>query len=260
MHNSYFLKGKHLQFTYREIILPEEKIYCGPILIVAAMAATAAAGGYAAYNQNQQGKAQAKMYEYQESLSNENKKLTEQTAKTQSELIQKTSERNIHATQGAAAEESKKLSRIISSVSGTQRAATGALRIGGVTAADIIKDTFDKSQLDQAAIRYNADVRSWEYAENAKAQVWSVGEEARNRVWAMGEEAKQFSVAAKYARRAGRRQAIGTLLSTAASVASIGAVGLKAPSAPAGGGGQVVNTGYQNVGGHGFVTAYSPKF
>ena len=246
MRNSYFLKDKHLYYKYPNFETENRQYDCW---FVVALAAVAVSGAYSAYSQYQQGKAQGKMYEYQESLSQQNQELTRQQAKQQADLIKKTSERNINLTQGAAAEESKRLAGGISRVYGTQRAATGTLGIGGVTAIDIIKDTFDKANKDQAAIRYNADVRSYEYSENARNQVWTVQEEAKNRVWALGEEAKQYSVAAKYARKAGRTQAVGTLLTTAASMATMGA-----KMAPSGGGGTA------NVAGMGEVKVAPPNY
>lgn len=192
-------------------------------LAAGAMIMTAASGGYRALNQYRARRVQAKMYAYQESLIQQQQTLERQTAEQQSDLIRRTSERNIHETQGAAAEESKRLTRSIAVLTGAQIATMGAMGISGVTAADILKDTFDKSQLDQMAIKYNADIASWKYAEEAKSQIWSVQEEAKNRIWALGEEAKQYGYAAKHARKAGKIEAVGSLLETATSVAMIGA-------------------------------------
>lgn len=191
---------------------------------IGAAVVTVVAGTFKAKGEIDEGKAQGKMYEYEESLAQQKQEQVRQQETEQTDLVKRTSERNITVTQGAAAEESKRLQRYAQIIYGKQHATMGASGISGVTAADIIKDTFEKSQLDQSAIKYNADVASWQYRENAKVQVWSLQEEAKNRVWALGEEAKQYSVAAKYARKTGRQKAIGTGLTTAASVLAMGAL------------------------------------
>lgn len=204
---------------------------CEPITI-AAIALTAAAGGMAAYGQVQQGKAQQKMYQYQAALNLQNAKLTGEYAEQQKKSIESATEMNITATQGAAAEESKRLAREVATLTGTQKATIGALGIGGVTAADIVTSTFDKAKLDQMAIRYNANVRSWQFGEQAKRDIWTLGEETKFKVWSLEEEAKQYGVAGKYARKAANIGATGTILSTAASMAVMGAMGVPKSPAP----------------------------
>jgi len=234
MYQSQFLKDKHLHYRYPELFSNGEKVYCAPVLVVAAMAATAAAGGISAYGQVQQGKAQQKMYQYQASLNLQNAKLQKEYAEEQKKSIAAAAESNITATQGVAAEESKRLAREVAILTGTQRATIGALGIGGVTMADIATSTFDKATLDQMAIRYNANVRSWMVGEAAKRDIWTLGEETKFKVWSLEEEAKQYGVAGKYARKAANIQATGTIFSTASSMAMIGAKFL--PSGSPGGG------------------------
>lgn len=206
---------------------------CTPILVGAAIAATAAAGGVQAYGQIQQGKAQSKMYQYQAALALQNAKIIKEYSEQQKKSIESAAESNITATQGAAAEESKQLAREVAQLTGTQRATIGALGIGGVTAADIAVSTFDKAKLDQMAIRYNANVRGWRIGEEAKMDIWTLGEESKYKIWSLEEEAGQYDVAAKYARKAANIAAVGTLLSTASSIATIGAMGLpKTPKVP----------------------------
>lgn len=194
---------------------------CEPITI-AAIALTAAAGGMQAYGQVQQGKAQSKMYQYQASLALQNAKLTREYSEQQKKSIEGAAESNITAVQGAAAEDSKQLAREIAQLTGTQRATMGALGIGGVTAQDIALDTFDKAKLDQMAIRYNANVKGFMISEEAKRNIWTLGEETKSKVWSLEEEAKQYGAAAKNARRAANIKATGTILGTAAQVATMG--------------------------------------
>lgn len=223
MRQSQFLKDKYLHYQYPDILSGNKKVFCEPITI-AAITLTAAAGGMAAYGQVQQGKVQQKMYQYQASLALQNAKLTREYAEQQKKSIEGAAESNITATQGSAAEESKRLARDITQLTGTQRATIGALGIGGVTAADIAVSSFDRAKLDQMAIRYNANVKSWQYGEEAKSNIWTLGEETKFKVWSLEEEAKQYGVAGKYARKAANIAATGTILSTAASMAMIGAM------------------------------------
>lgn len=210
MRHSLFLQDKHLHYRYPELFDGNRKIYCDPVtLTVVAITATAAAGGMTAYGQVQQGKAQSKMYQYQSSLALQKASLTKKIAET-----------NITAVQGSAAEESKRLAREVTELTGAQKATIGALGIGGATAADIALSTFDKAKLDQMAIRYNANVRSW-----------GIGEEAKYNVWSLEEESKQYGVAAKNARRAANINAATTILGTAASIA-----GMRGMSVGGGGG------------------------
>lgn len=89
--------------------------------------------------------------------------------------------------------------------------------IQGVTAEDIANDTFNKQRLDELAIRYNADVKSWE-----------TNTQAANQNWAAQTQANQYRYAAKNAKHAGKIAAFTTLLGTATSTASmLGAAGQK---------------------------------
>jgi len=230
---SYFLKDKHLHYRYPNILSDNQKVYCDPVtLSVVAIGVTAASGGMVAYGQVQQGKAQQKMYQYQASLNLQNAKLQKEYAEEQKKSIAAAAESNITATQGAAAEESKRLAREVAVLTGSQKATIGALGIGGgVTAVDIATSSFDKSKLDEMAIRYNAGVKSWEFSEQSKRDIWTLGEESKFKIWSLEEEAKMYGVAGKNARKAANIQAAGTLFSTASSMAMIGAIGL--PKAPA---------------------------
>lgn len=195
---------------------------CSPTLVV--MGVMAVSGGVQAYGQVQEGKSVDKMYQYKAALARQNAELTRKQVEAEKIAVGETAESNITATQGAAAEESKRLASSITVLTGAQKATIGALGIGGVTAADIAESTFDKARLDQLAIRYNANVRSYQFKEQAKQDIWRTEEEAKSRIWALGSEATQYEFAGKSAKRAGKTKAFGTLLSTAATV---GMTGLK---------------------------------
>lgn len=115
--------------------------------------------------------------------------------------------------QDNAAERSKSLLDNLSRLTGRQRAAAAATGAGAgsVTAQDIATDTATKSDLDQLAIRFNAD------AESAFAI-----EESNNKAWALREQAKLYRTSGKNARRASRVNAVSSLLGSASTVADSG--------------------------------------
>jgi hypothetical protein len=191
---------------------------CEPITI--ALVATAAAGGTIARGQYQQGKAQAGMYNYQAALAVQEATTTRKYAEMQEKAIGDAASANITVEQAKAAEESRRLSEDIGQLTGRQRATIGALGLGGVTAEDIATSTFDKGRLDQLAIRYNANIKSWAIREGAKRDIWTLGEETKMRTWALESEASQYKTAAKHARKAANIRVATTLLSTAASMAT----------------------------------------
>lgn len=194
---------------------------CDPVtLTVIAIAVTVAAGGMKAKGQLDEGQAKANLYNYQASLAIQNARRTKEEAAAQKQLIGETADANITATQISAADESKRQMRDVAELEGAQKAGMGFAGItGGGTAEAIARDTFDKSQMDQLAIRYNANLRSWNISTEAKRNIWVVGEEEKSKVWSLEAEASQYSYAAKYAKKAAKTQAIGTLLETAGMVA-----------------------------------------
>jgi hypothetical protein len=164
------------------------------------MGATAIAGGYAAYGQRRAAKSQKAYNDYEASLLD-----------TQAVLERRTAERNKSIITANAAEESKILGQQTAKLKGKQTASAAASGLGGgsVTTADIAADTITTEALDQAAIRYNADMQSW-----------SVEEDAKNNEWALKNKANLYRKAGKNAVTAGNIAAMGTLLNTATSVAS----------------------------------------
>ena len=190
---------------------------CDPVTI--AVVTMAAAGGLQAYGQVQEGKSQSAMYKYAGSLSAQKAQQEKDITAKNVELTKRTAEQNRILIAGEAAEESKALARKTTEVKGAQRAAMGKLGIGGATAEDIVSSTFDKAKLDQLAIQYNADVKGWAVNEEAKNRVWGLKEQSKRDIWALKAEEEQYGYAAKYAKKASRLKAAGTLLGTAASMA-----------------------------------------
>lgn len=233
MRNSQFLKDRriHLHYNYPDIFSSNKKVFCDPLTITGVVL-TAAAGGVTAYGQYQAGKAQDKYYQY---LSQQNER--------EAEAAQQTAEQQVTIAQNEAAQRAKELKGDVSRVKGAQKAAMAAMGIYGVTAEDILADTANRAKLDEANIRYNADIASW-----------AARKEAAERGWALRNQATLFRFAGKQARQAAAINVTSTLLGTAASItAGLGLGKLSAKPT-----GQIVQTGPQEVAGHKFTTAWSP--
>lgn len=170
---------------------------CDPVTI--AVVATAAAGATQAYGQYQEGVAQNKMYQFQADQNRMEGNLAVTRGQKQSELIQDT-----------ASKEGKRLKTQQAGFSASQRAAMAASGVTGVTAQDITSDSFSKQRLDEMALRYNYDTKSYEVTEGAKYQKY-----------ALDTQADQLGFAGKNAKRAGKMKAYSTLLSTASSTAGM---------------------------------------
>lgn len=183
---------------------------CDPITATV-VATTVATGAYTAYNQYSAGRAEQNYNNAQAFQQDQQGKMALQQGERQSTAIQDTAK-----IQG------KQFKTEAAQYNASQRAALAANGLQGVTAEDIQSDTINKQKLDEAAIRYNADVKSWESNENAK-----------NENYAYQEQAKGYRNAGRNARAAGKREAFTTLLGTASSVAS-SAGGAFAKKAPAG--------------------------
>lgn len=155
-----------------------------------------AAGAFTAYSQIQEGKAQSNYYNYLAQQKEQESEIALQRGERQSELIQDT-----------AKYEGKKFGESAAEFSASQRAALAANGVQGVTAADITESSFNKQNLDAQAIRYNADVKSWEARNQANLQSYYAKTEA---------EGNRF--AARNAKAAAKRGAISTVLGTAAQI------------------------------------------
>lgn len=167
-------------------------------------AATSIIGAFASSRAaTAEGESQAAFNRYQAAVANQNAMLAERTAK-----------QNIGIVQMRGAEETKQLQRKYAVLRGKQKVALAASGIGGasVTAGDIAMDVFRSQKLDEIAIRYNADIRSYNIREGAK--IGAFGYRAR---------AGMFDLAAESALRAGKTRARLSILEGAKSVAGIGA-------------------------------------
>ncbi len=133
-------------------------------------------------------------------------------ARISAQLQERTALANAKFIQAAGAEESKSKARDVARLKGSQEAAFGALGLSGKTAEDIRDTTFDEALLDKAAIRYNADVNSWQAME-----------EGKNKAWTLRSEGAQYDMASRNIGKASQMNTFTTVLNTAASAASVGA-------------------------------------
>lgn len=170
---------------------------CNPIALVAASVAVQGAGAIqGAMAANAAGKAQQAQYNY-----------IAETNRIQAEEAIKVGERRDKASQDLGALEAAKLGRSVRGVIGAQKSALAKQGVGGVTAADILTDTLDKKSLDEMAIRYNADIRSWEAKTGAAYQSWDLNNQSTFN-----------KIAGQNARAAGKAQATASLFSGASSI------------------------------------------
>lgn len=156
------------------------------------------AGGYKAYSQYQEGLAQKNYYDY-----------LAQNSRTEAEYALQVAGQQETMVQDKAAQEGKQQKISAAKLNAAQRVALAENGIGldSVTAQDITENSFSNQQLDEQMIRYNADLQGWQ-----------IRTEGLYKNWAANAQALQYSMAGKNAKAAGKREAIGTLLSTAAQV------------------------------------------
>ena len=170
--------------------------------VAVAIGVTVAAGGYSAYSQYQAGSAQNKYYNY-----------LADNSRREGEYAIKAGDAQSKAYQDQAKIQGKQLNKSQAEFNASQRAAMAASGVTGVTSEDIVSSTFSKEKLDESLLRYNADLKSWE-----------TNTSAAYKKWAANVQADQYGYQGKAAKYAGKVGATTTLLATAASVATIGAL------------------------------------
>ena len=168
---------------------------CDPISI--GIGLTAVSTGLGAYGQYQEGRANAKQYEYSAAVARQEGEAALKRGETQANLIQ-----------DSAKAEGLRQAQSVAQLSASQRAALAANGITGVTSEDITLDTANKAKMDEMAIRHNADLQSW----SAKNQ--GIYEN-----WQSQAQATQYDAAAKNAKKASKIGIFSTLLGGAAQVA-----------------------------------------
>lgn len=165
----------------------------------AAIPLIVAGGAYSAYQQGQAGKAQASYYSY-----------LGKTAQANAGIAIAKGEATRRAIGAQEFDEQQRLSRGIRQTVANQKAAM----VNGVgatsrSAQDIVSDTLTKGNLDEMALRYNADLRARNAMIGADAEAFNYESQAGG-----------YSVAGKNAIAGAKAGQISTLLGTAGSVAS----------------------------------------
>lgn len=174
---------------------------CEPTTIIAGTALALQA--YSAYSSsqaaNEAGQSQQNYYNY---LADNNDK---QAKDTEAQGVQIAT-----VTQDQAARDTKTLRNEVHKVEGTQKATMAANGVGldSATAEDIAGDTFDRAKMDELAVRYNADMRSWDAQETAKQNAYQLRVQARG-----------YRMGGANAATAGRVAATTSLLGGATSMA-----------------------------------------
>lgn len=170
---------------------------CNPV--AATIGISAVSGVYAASSQRQIGAAQQNYYNYLASSAN-----------VQALEVERTGQQQVGLIQDAAARDASSLSRSAKGLEGRQKTvqAASGVPLSSVTSEDISRDTMTKEDLDQAALKFNADTRAWETLSSSKA----TGRGLR-------EQATQFRYAGSNARTAANIQANTSLLGAATNIA-----------------------------------------
>jgi len=140
---------------------------CEPTTIM--LVVTAVAGAVSAYGQYQEGVATQNYYNSVAQTQEQQAKLEAARGEKQSELIQNSAKwQGLNQAQKATA------------LSSAQRAAMAAngVDLSSVTSQDIASDTMSRAKMDEMAIRYNADINTWNTKEDAKYKKWALQTEA----------------------------------------------------------------------------------
>ncbi|NCB43506.1 MAG: hypothetical protein EOM59_12945 [Clostridia bacterium] len=173
---------------------------CEPTTLL--MTAMAVSGGIQAYGQYQQGVATKKYYNS-----------VAEAQEKQAELEYQRGERQTTLIQDSAKYKGKNQAQRAMMVSSSQRAAMAAngIDLSSVTMQDIASDTMDKAKMDELAIRYDADINSWNTMEDAKYKKW-----------ALRVQAGQSRQTGSNALSSAKTQMWSTIGSTAVSIAGAG--------------------------------------
>lgn len=184
---------------------------CAPLLVMGAMAV---AGGAQAYSQVKQGQAQKKYYD-----------AMADTARAQGDAQRAVDEKKSQIEQDIGAQQVKAAAIKGAEAKGLQDATLAQNNVAGTgTAQDIAIDTMRKVKQDEINLKYNADTKSWAFdTEGLYAK------------WQGDTQGAQYNMAGKQALSAAKLAATVTMISTAASVASMGLGGVASATTTAGG-------------------------
>lgn len=179
------------------------------------MCTAAIVEGFDPYSKYQSGVAANKYAEYQAQEAN-----TEAGyARNQADDALRLGDKQSNLIQDTQSQQGKQLKTSQAEFNASQRAALAAAGVTGVTAEDITKNTFNKEQLDEMALRYNSDVKSFE----AKQKASNISQDYRYDAWRSDIKADQYRYAGRTALYSGKVGAFSSLLSNAVSTAKFAA-------------------------------------
>lgn len=188
----------------RNIKIKASGLYCDPTGGVLTAALIVGAGAYQANSQVKQGQAQKRYYD---SMA--------ETARLQGESQFAIDKKKAEIAEDAGAQQVKAEAVRNAELQGEQRVAQAANNVAGSgSAQDIAIDTMRKGKENEINLKYNADTKAWAF-----------DTEGMYAKWQGDTQAGQYRTAGKQALSAAKRQATMTMLSTAASVATFGAMG-----------------------------------
>ena len=182
--------------------------------MIAALAATAISGAFSAYSGYQQGVAQKAFSDYQAQQEQVDAQAAYQVGQAQSQQV---------AQQGEITSQTQAFKN--AQQIGSMRAAESASGItaNSVTAENLEVNSFNKGNRDESILSYNA-----------QNQIWSIKTAASEQMFTDTQQSALDTIQGENEMAAGEMNATGTLLSTAATVASLGYKGSTVTGTPLG--------------------------
>ena len=174
---------------------------CNPVVIgIAGLAVSVAGGLLNAKGTADKAASDQEYYNHLADVADENAVETRKTGEYDRSVITKNS--------GWEMQSNKTQTELLMGTQAVTAAANGT-GMGSVTSADIMRDTLNKSTLDEMYIRYNADTQKYLSAKKENQDVKN-----------LREQAKGYRAGGEAAKAAGNLAVAGGLLNTAGQVAS----------------------------------------
>lgn len=168
---------------------------CTPAAVTSLQVAGAVTSGFGQY---QQGLAESNYY-----------KAASSAKRKEADLTLRQGEQEATMAENEGASQSKLLAIKQAELNGKQAAAIGANgQAGSSSSADVVSDTLSKEKMDQLAVKYNADIQSWNATNNSKIKSY-----------ALNRDAEMDSISSTASKNAGKIGAFNSLLSGSGQVA-----------------------------------------
>jgi hypothetical protein len=193
---------------------------CNPMLIAGGV--QVAGGAMTAQSIVDSGKSSLEYYRYMAANNERAAKSVTDQAVEQGNLLQGATDRQVGYTQDTAGRTAADLKVKTNAVLAKQRASMAAAGVGldSGTVSDLVSDTVNRSNADDMAIRYTADLQSYELNRDATQKKSTMLTDATNKAFELRTQAGQYLTAGKNDMDAANTKAITSLLGTGTSVAS----------------------------------------